>query len=178
MPSRASFSIAQSQQIVAIDTEPRHSDTGGVSFTALPCRVARESRERQGVVDGERIEGDAVIAAVPRGRLSAVLAAVHRGGQGHNARVLDPARGDVRGQLRRAGVQQPIALDPRAKDIVLILIHAPGRIAKTADLLKRAGETEVHIVGRSGATIPHSPAALPPVERGSAGPQSESSSRD
>jgi hypothetical protein len=125
-------------------------------------------------VDGGATEGDAVIAVVPRDRLNSVLTAVHRGGQGHNARVLDPARGDVRGQLRRSGVLQDIDLGAGAKDAVLVLIHAPGRVAKTADLFRHAGEYDVHIVGRTGAIVPQTPwAAVPQTERRSQSGQVE-----
>jgi hypothetical protein len=138
----------------------------GAAQTALPCIVDKVSPERRRVVDGRETEGDAVIAVVPRDRLSAVLTAVHRGGQGHNARVLDPKRGDLRGQLRRSGVQQDVEVDPRAKDVVLVLIHAPGRVAKTADMFRLAGESDVHVVGRAGATVPQSPlVAIPQVGR-------------
>jgi hypothetical protein len=136
------------------------------SHCALPCVVDTESHERRSAVDGGRTEGDTVIAVVPRDRLSAVLTAVHRGGHGHNARVFDPARGDLWGQLRRSGVQQEIELDSRTKDVVLVLIHAPGRVEKTADLFRYAGEHDLHIVGRIGATVPQSPLApIPHSER-------------
>jgi hypothetical protein len=98
--------------------------------------------------------GDAVIGIVERGRLSGALTVIHRGGHGHNARVLDAARGDVLGQLRRAGVSTDLNVDPRARDSVLILMHAPGRTAKAAELLQRAGATTVHIVSRAGAVVP------------------------
>jgi hypothetical protein len=121
-------------------------------------------------VESVGIEGDAVIAVVARERLSAVLTAIHRGGQGHNARVLDPARGDLRGQLRRSGVESEFNVDARAKDRVLVLIHAPGRTARTAELFRRAGECEVHVVGRRGAVIPQSPCgSTPPAPRAATG---------
>jgi hypothetical protein len=99
-------------------------------------------------------DGDAVIGVVERGRLSSALTAIHRGGQGHNARVLDAARGDVLGQLRRAGVAAELGIDPRAKDLVLILLHAPGRTSKAAELLRQAGASTVQIVRRAGAEVP------------------------
>ena len=98
--------------------------------------------------------GDAVVGVVDRSRLSGALTAIHRGGHGHNARVLDGARGDVIGQLRRAGVQDELGIDPRAKDSVLILVHAPGRTAKAAELLQRVGASAVHVVSRAGAELP------------------------
>ncbi|MEA2531260.1 MAG: hypothetical protein QOG89_2904 [Thermomicrobiales bacterium] len=106
-------------------------------------------------------DGDAVVGVVERGRLSAALTAIHRGGQGHNARVLDEARGDVQGQLRRAGVTTDLDLETGGKDAVVILIHAPGRTAKTAELLRREGASAVHIVSRTGAVAPRPFTAVP-----------------
>jgi hypothetical protein len=105
--------------------------------------------------------GDAVIGIVERNRLSAVLTAVHRGGHGHNARVIDASRGDVPGQLSRAGVTQTLDLTSNPPDSVLVLIHAPGRIAKTTELLQRAGADPIHVVNRIGAETPRSYTSLP-----------------
>lgn len=105
--------------------------------------------------------GDAVIGIVERNRLSTVLTAVHRGGQGHNARVIDASRGDVPGQLSRAGVTQTIDLASTSLDSVLVLIHAPGRIAKTTELLQRAGADPIHVVNRVGAETPRSFTSIP-----------------
>ena len=98
--------------------------------------------------------GDAVIGVVDRSRLSGALTAIHRGGHGHNARVLDGARGDIVGQLRRAGVSTDFNVDPRAKDVVLVLLHAPGRTRKVAELLHRAGANAVHVVNRADTADP------------------------
>jgi hypothetical protein len=105
--------------------------------------------------------GDAVIGIVERNRLSTVLTAVHRGGHGHNARVIDASRGDIPGQLSRAGVIQTIDFTSNPPDSVLILIHAPGRIAKTTELLQRAGADPIHVVNRIGAEAPRSFTSLP-----------------
>ena len=105
--------------------------------------------------------GDAVIGIVERNRLSTVLTAVHRGGHGHNARVIDPSRGDIPGQLRRAGVTTSIDLTANPTDTVLVLIHAPGRIAKTTDLLRQSGAHPIHVVTRIGAETPRDFTSLP-----------------
>jgi len=105
--------------------------------------------------------GDAVLGIVERNCLSTVLTAVHRGGHGHNARVIDASRGDIPGQLRRAGVTETIDLTMNAPDTVVVLIHAPGRIAKTTELLRNAGAYPVHIVSRVGAESPRAFTPLP-----------------
>jgi hypothetical protein len=116
-------------------------------------------------VDTVGVEGDAVVAVVSRDRLSSVLTVVHRSGQGHNARVLDSARGDVKGQLRRAGVTTDLDLDHTGRDLVVMLIHAPGRAAKTADMLHRAGVNSVRVVSRAGAEVPRPFAVPAPANR-------------
>lgn len=107
-------------------------------------------------------DGDAVVGTVPRARLSAVLTAIHRGGQGHHARVLDAARGNIVAQLRRAGVQTPLNLDLSSKDQIVVLVHAPGRTAQAADLLQRAGVQSINVVSRAAATTPAKP--VPAIE--------------
>jgi Trk K+ transport system NAD-binding subunit len=105
-------------------------------------------------VETVSVEGDAVVALVTRDQLSGVLTAIHRSGHGHNARVLDAARGEVKGQLRRAGVTTEVDLDLSGAENVVILIHAPGRTAKTAEMLQRAGVLAVRVVNRAGAEVP------------------------
>jgi hypothetical protein len=105
--------------------------------------------------------GDAVLGIVERSRLNTVLTAVHRGGQGHNARVIDASRGDIPGQLQRAGVTETIDLSSNPPDTVVVLIHAPGRIAKTTEMLQRAGADPIHVVSRVGAETPRSFTSLP-----------------
>ncbi|HKG27297.1 MAG TPA: hypothetical protein VKB09_16715 [Thermomicrobiales bacterium] len=114
-------------------------------------------------------DGDAVIGLVERGQLSSVLTTIHRSGQGHNARVLDAARGDVTGQLRRAGVTADLDAEVRTPDSVVLLIHAPGRTAKTAEMLQRAGASSVRVVWRAGAEVPQ-PHFAPPAPKGRAQP--------
>ncbi len=108
--------------------------------------------------------GDAVIGLVERVTLSGALTTIHRNGQGHNARVLDGKRGDLKGQLQRAGVATEIDLDGAGPDRVLILIHAPGRVAKTVEMLQRAGASKVSVVSRAGAEVPRPFVALAPAK--------------
>jgi hypothetical protein len=112
-------------------------------------------------------EGNAVVGAVQRARLSAALTAIHRGGHGHNARVLDGARGDLRSQLRRAGIADGVGVDPPAGDGVLVLIHAPGRTAQASELLRRAGADTVYVVSREEAMAPVLGAVARPRSRSS-----------
>lgn len=91
---------------------------------------------------GAPAPSDAVVGVFDRDRLSEALAATHRAGFGPHARVLDGARGDVAGQLRRAGVglSVPLAVD---RGTVLILVNAPGRAALAADTFARVGARQV-----------------------------------
>lgn len=108
-----------------------------------------------------RDEADTVIAVVERNRLSGLLTAVHRAGHGPHARVLDPARGSLAGQLERAGVKGQAGVVAEVTQAVVVLIHAPGRTAAVADLLQRAGAKEVVPVRRGvpAASSPYAPPA-------------------
>ncbi len=108
-----------------------------------------------------RDEIDTVIAVVERNRLSGLLTAIHRAGYGHHARVLDPVRGSLAGQLERAGVIGQEGLVTQATQAVIVLIHAPGRTAAVADLLQRAGARQVVPVRRAvpAADSPFAPPA-------------------
>ncbi len=96
-----------------------------------------------------REEADTVIAVVERSQLSGLLTAIHRAGHGHHARVLDPARGSLAGQLQRAGIAGQDELLSHGKHAVLVLVHAPGRAQTIAALLQRAGAQRVIPVRRS-----------------------------
>lgn len=95
--------------------------------------------------------GDSVVGVFDRADLSAALVATHRAGFGPHARVLDGARGDLVGQLRRAGLRVPLApaTDPGT---VLVVVTAPGRAAAVAQILTEAGARAVH--GASRGTTP------------------------
>jgi hypothetical protein len=97
---------------------------------------------------------DVVVAAVDRAILSAVLSAIHRGGYGHIARVLDPERGDVAGQLRRAGVSVPLGFVFDGTHRVAVMISAAARTLAAAALLRQLGASEVWTTDRTTAPIP------------------------
>lgn len=107
--------------------------------------------------------GDTVAGVFERSTLSDALAATHRAGFGPHARVFDGARGDLAGQLRRAGFRLPLApeTDPAT---VLIVVTAPGRAATIAQLLARAGARAVYDARRG--TAPFADAA--PIPAGGA----------
>lgn len=79
---------------------------------------------------------DHVIGIFSRDDLSAALAAVHRSGYGPQTRVIDGARGDVGGQLRRAGLRlhDELAFESGA---LLIVVTAPGRVAAVSELFSQ-----------------------------------------
>jgi hypothetical protein len=112
--------------------------------------------------------GNTVLGEVPAAHLSFALTAIHRGGHGHHARVFNPERGDVRGQLKRAGIAVPAGLSAKLDDRVLIMLHAPGRVVQAQALLQSAGALQTHIVERRGAEafvsplfqVPARPAAV------------------
>jgi hypothetical protein len=93
--------------------------------------------------------GDTVLGIVERDQLSAALTLIHRNGHGHHARVLDGARGDLKGQLLRAGVPSDFDVSAAGREAVVILMHAPGRSSLVTDLLWRAGARSVHAVSRA-----------------------------
>ena len=94
---------------------------------------------------------DTVVGVFDRERLSTALIATHRAGFGPHARVLDGARGDLSGQLRRAGIRLSLTPD-REEATALIVVTAPGRAASAADILRQAGSRTVHLITR-GAPV-------------------------
>lgn len=100
-----------------------------------------------------------VIGAINRTDLSAVLSSVHRSGFGHVTRVLDPRRGDVLGQLRRAGVEIPAGFS-LSDDRVVVMISAAARARAASELLQRWGAAATWISARSGPPMPAPFAAL------------------
>jgi hypothetical protein len=95
--------------------------------------------------------GNTVLGEISAGHLSYALTAIHRGGHGHHARVFNPERGDLRGQLRRAGIEVPPDLSSRFDDRVLVMLHSPGRVLQAETLLKSAGALRTYVVSRAGA---------------------------
>lgn len=97
---------------------------------------------------------ETVVAVFAPERLSDGLARLHGQGFGPATRVLDGARGDLTGQLSRAGLPSDV-LDHLRDDnpgtvMCLILVNAPARSGQASDLLERAGALAVQVVG-SGA---------------------------
>ncbi|MEJ7761972.1 MAG: hypothetical protein WKF80_04190 [Thermomicrobiales bacterium] len=108
---------------------------------------------------------ETVVAVVGPAEMPVVLARLHGAGYGHLVRVLDPARGDVRESLRRAGITADLGLDRIEADASVILIQATGRAAVIGDLLLTAGAREVRVLinpGRSGAVDPADEVVVPP----------------
>jgi hypothetical protein len=85
---------------------------------------------------------DHVLGVFPREHLASALASVHRGGFGPQTRVIDGARGDAAGQLRRAAlrVHEPEQLP---SDALLIVVTAPGRTATVAELFSQLGAESI-----------------------------------
>lgn len=98
--------------------------------------------------------GEIAIGAVERGALSAVLTAIHRGGFGNVTRVLDPQRGEILGQLRRAGVKIPEGFSLAQGNRVAVVINASARVANAVDLLRRNGADATWVARRAGAAPP------------------------
>lgn len=97
---------------------------------------------------------DVVLAAVMRVDLGATLAAIHRNGYGHLTRVLDPERGEVSAQTRRAGVAVPFGFALDASSQVAVMIAAAARTPAAADLLRSLGAVRVWTTGRTTAPTP------------------------
>ena len=116
---------------------------------------------------------DTVVGVFDRERLSGALAATHQSGFGPHARVLDGARGDLAGQLRRAGIRLSLGPDHDAAT-ALIVVTAPGRAPSVADTLARAGARAIHGITRGAPTpfvasdaaqVPGPTGVIPPVRQ-------------
>lgn len=111
-----------------------------------------KDRERRATIGSGA--GEAVVGVFDRERLSGALVATHRAGFGAHARVLDPSRGDLPGQLQRAGFPLPLGVEEFGGSTLLILVTAPGRAAAAGQTLARAGALAVHVLQRGPATPP------------------------
>jgi hypothetical protein len=96
---------------------------------------------------------DHVIGTFPRAALSAALAATHRAGFGPHTRVLDGARGDAARQFERAGLRV-VSGEPLAADALLIVVTAPGRTERVADLFAKLGAESILFAARRGDERP------------------------
>ena len=118
---------------------------------------------------------DTVVGVFDRERLSGALAATHQSGFGPHARVLDGARGDLAGQLRRAGIRIRLSLGPHHDAATaLIVVTAPGRAPSVAETLTRAGARAIHGITRGAPTpfvasdaaqVPGPTGVIPPVRQ-------------
>lgn len=121
------------------------------------------------------------LAAVDRAHLSAVLSGLHRNGYGHLARVLDPERSDMAGQLRRAGAEPPLGIGSVDRGHVVVLVAAPARTGAATELMARLGASAVWEVERTGARTPVLFGGVTPrarVRRGQAPPPAAEQSAD
>ncbi|MDQ4099600.1 MAG: hypothetical protein M3121_03765 [Chloroflexota bacterium] len=94
---------------------------------------------------------DVVVAAVSGDVLREALPAIHRDGLGHTARVMRAERGDLRAQLRRAGIPVESGPERLAAEDLLLTVAAAGRSPVAARLLLGAGARATWIVSPSGA---------------------------
>jgi hypothetical protein len=87
---------------------------------------------------------DSVAAVFSTSRVDEVLAAVHRQGHGHHARMIRGDNGAFPVQLQRAGVpreiQKTVADSP---DRCVLIIEAPRQTARVAELLLGLGALQV-----------------------------------
>ena len=95
---------------------------------------------------------DSVVAIVPEDLMATVLAAVHRDGLGHLARMIRPKkRNPLLDQLQRAGVPVSQAPDQVAASDALLYIAAAARSPMAGLVLMQRGATRVWIVSARGA---------------------------
>jgi hypothetical protein len=110
---------------------------------------------------------DTVIAVVSADHLPSALTLLHRNGHGPNVRVMNAARGDLAGQLQRAGVSEPPLLD--AGVTTAVMVFAPNRVASVVDLFQRIGAGAIHLAVR-GNPAPKMPVFAPVRSRSRATP--------
>ncbi|HEU5430613.1 MAG TPA: hypothetical protein VFU81_03070, partial [Thermomicrobiales bacterium] len=105
-----------------------------------------------------------VFGVFERDGLSDALVALHRAGFGPNTRVLDGARGDLTGQIRRAALHDAIDVAALASEVAIVVVSAPGRAALVADTLLRHGARRVQaLTRRAPARIVATPGAAPDI---------------
>lgn len=92
--------------------------------------------------------GETVLAVIAREHLPSALTMFHRNGFGHVLRVLDPERAPIPDQLQRAGVADARLASCCAPGTVLLLLHAPARTGRAAELARGVGATDTEVVAR------------------------------
>jgi hypothetical protein len=90
---------------------------------------------------------DHVLGVFARERLSEALSATHRAGFGPYTRVLDGQRSSTATQLSRAGLEIAEGPGPEPEDLV-ILVQAPGRVDRVAELFHQLGAQQVALAQR------------------------------
>jgi hypothetical protein len=96
-----------------------------------------------GVMDG-RSEHVSVAAILPEEDLSQALAAVHRAGFGHRARVVSGESGSRAARLDRLGLPPDISALARSRnDLAVLIIDAPHQAAAVTELLIGLGALKV-----------------------------------
>jgi hypothetical protein len=108
---------------------------------------------------GSRRSPDHVLGVFGRERLSEALSATHRAGFGPYTRVLDGQRSDSSAQLARAGLEIAEGPAPAPTDLV-ILVQAPGRVDRVAELFHQLGAELVAQARRSVARAADVPRTL------------------
>lgn len=93
---------------------------------------------------------DFVLGVFARDDLSHALAATHRAGFGPYTRVFDGNRSGISAQLGRAGLEVASGPHP-AQDDLVIVVQAPGRVDRVAELFHQIGAAGVALACRQGA---------------------------
>lgn len=93
---------------------------------------------------------DHVLGVFVREKLSDALAATHRAGFGPYTRVFDGRRSSTGSQLARAGLEIAAGTAPAPDDLVIV-VQAPGRVDRVAELFHQLGAQVVAQAQRAGA---------------------------
>jgi hypothetical protein len=110
---------------------------------------------------------DAVVGIISRDQLPNVLTLIHRAGLGPQARVLDPERGDLPGQLTRAGLVDPPVLDPAAGEEMVLVVFSAGRMPAAIAAMEQFGGRDIQTLSRrTSLALPTSPSRAMPARRG------------
>lgn len=92
---------------------------------------------------------DHVLGVFARERLSEALSATHRAGFGPYTRVFDGQRSSTASQLARAGLEIAAGATPAPEDLVIV-VQAPGRVDRVAELFHQLGAQVVAQARRAG----------------------------
>ena len=93
---------------------------------------------------------DHVLGVFERERLSEALSATHRAGFGPHTKVFDGQRSSATLQIARAGLEVAKGPSPAPGDLV-VLVQAPGRVDRVAELFHQLGALLVAQAQRKSA---------------------------